>query len=129
MSLQNISILNFDDEKTEPGIRTRDPSFRVLLFYITRTSLQWCYSICIISDKDLLNLRLYKNLNLCVLHLSKHNNAHFYQRRLILISVQLILRLFLIFRTRKRQRVNWTEIKVNLCWWKRHKSILFYSRK
>jgi len=29
---------------------------------------------------------------------------------------QLNLRLFLVLRIRKRRRINWTEIKVNLCW-------------
>jgi len=38
----------------------------------------------------------------------------FYQCKLIF--VQLTLPLFLIFRTRRR--VSWTEIKVNLYWWK-----------
>ena len=49
----------------------------------------------------------------------KQTYAHFHQRKLTLISVQLILRLFLIFRIGKRRRVNWTEIKFNLHWWKR----------
>jgi len=44
-------------------------------------------------------------------------DAFFHQRRLILISDQLTLHFFLILRTKKRWRVSWTEIKVNLRWW------------
>ena len=72
-------------------------------FYVHWIVINRGYSTCVQYDTYIFTRDIY---------------AHFHQRGLTLISVQLTLHLFLIFRTRKRRWVSWTEIKVNLHWWK-----------
>ena len=54
--------------------------------------------------------------------------ARFHQCRLTLILIQLIYYLFLILRTREK-RVSWSEIKINLHWYKNMHKLLIFTLK